>query len=658
MSWRNLRIWMKLVLVIGTCFIIYFGINTWSNRILNSLDKEKLVTQNDQIVLFGAIGSINNQFTAFNIEVINYQKNKDDEQLKYSINKFSSFLNSVLKASEFNQVELKKNLDGQVAQIIKTLSLVNAKIISNNTMQQDATILEQNMAGLYQTINEIALINDQISTSSFALIEKDQQRINNKTKKQKDLILFVKLAIVLFFSFLFLLLILSIEKAKKDTLRIAKRMSEGELTIDFGKINKDEFGQINQLLFELQSRLRVIVEHIHVTLTGVKKASNEFLSSSQLISDGANNQAASSNEISATMDQISMIAKSTTESANETSRIAKRAYDGIQKGAHDVNDAFLTIEEIAHKNSIISEISYQTKILSINASVEAARAAEFGKGFGVIADQVKTLAEDSHNSASDIKSVSLKGVALTRDLAEQLTLLVDEFQKTSDLIGEVAESGKEQSDAIEQISQAIQDLNNITQQNASSSEELAASSEQLVNLSDELASLLEFFKLEETVETPELTETENQEKTEDDETTSDQDEMYTSSFSFRGTSSSNQEENDYDSESSDEDQSFNYHSEMDNFEEDPYAVDKKEKKIKWGNFKWFSAKTKADTLESEENTAKIANKEDSDDDDDGDWLADRSETSVEEKSTVQKSSGVRINLADNDDMDSKFKKMK
>ena len=657
MSWRDLRIWMKLMLVFGSCFIIYISITIWNNRSLNSIEREKQVAQNDQIILFGAIGSVNDQFTAFNIEAINYLQNKNDEQLKYSINKFSSFLSSVSKESEFKQDELKKNIDVEVAKIIKTLNFLSANMISNNRTQQDEALYIQNIAGLNKAINEIAINSNQIKTSSFALIEKEQQRIIYKTTQQKKQILFVQLATVLVFSILFLILIFSIENAKKGTVQIAKRMSKGELRIDFGKINKDEFGEINQSLFDLQAKLRIIVEHIHLTLNGVKKASNEFFSSSQLISDGANNQAATSNEISATMDQISIIAQQTTESANETSKIAKRAYDGIQKGAHDVNDAFLTIEEIAHKNSIISEISYQTKILSINASVEAARAAEFGKGFGVIADQVKTLAEDSHNSASDIKSVSLKGVALTRDLAQQLTLLVDEFQKTSDLISEVADSGKEQSDAIEQISQAIQDLNNITQQNASSSEELAASSEQLVNLSDELASLLEFFKLEEIVETPILSDTENPEsENDDDEPEADQDLKYTSSFSFRANSTTVDEHNEDYSEFLTDEHSFPNNDETD-FDDETTSDVEKESKIKWGNFKWFSAKPKAETNELED-VYNDKNEAKNEDNDESDWLADRTETTETEKNTFKKSSGVRINLADNDDIDSKFKKMK
>ena len=151
------------------------------------------------------------------------------------------------------------------------------------------------------------------------------------------------------------------------------------------------------------------------------------------------------------------------------------------------------IEDIAQKNSIIGEISYQTKILSINASVEASRAAEVGRGFAVVAEEVKRLAESTQHSASEIKSVSKKGVDLARKSANELRSLVAEFQRTTELVDEIAEASNDHISTIIQINSSLQELNNITQQNASSSEELAASSNELVKLTEQLDTLISYF---------------------------------------------------------------------------------------------------------------------------------------------------------------------
>jgi len=196
------------------------------------------------------------------------------------------------------------------------------------------------------------------------------------------------------------------------------------------------------------------------------------------------------------MDQISSMQKQLTSDAHKTDEIAKMAFNGIIQGAESVENALTVIEEIAQKNSAISEISYQTKILSINASVEAARAAEMGKGFAVVAEEVKRLAESSQQSASEISKVSKKGVNITRESAIELRNLVPEFQKTSELVNEIAKAGEENVITLDQISLTIHELNNIIQQNASSSEELTASSEELVRLAESLNGLVGFFKLE------------------------------------------------------------------------------------------------------------------------------------------------------------------
>ena len=426
------------------------------------------------------------------------------------------------------------------------------------------------------------------------------------------------------------------EKAVKDF--IVERLDIKETDI-----NKDDFGQITKSMFELRNRIRDTVVKINETIISVEKASSELNSGSQLISDGANNQAASSNEISSTMEQISLIARQTTDSANETNEIAKKAYNGILQGAEVVKTAFETIEEIAQKNSFISEISYQTKILSINASVEAARANEFGKGFGVIAEQVKKLAEDTQESASDIETVSVKGVSITRELSNQLKVLVDDFAKTSELIQKVADAGNEQYAAIEQITHAIQDLNDITQQNASSSEELAASSEVLVELSVELGDFLHFFKLEETevdseniveVDEDEIDEKEKEVSADysDDETYSD----VTSEFRWERSSSAFQasvDENEEDEEEEDDE------------------VEQKENKF----FSFFSRKKKEIEMENEDQY------EDEDSDFDHLELNIENDGKIEEKGFAEtkneKVKGVRINLSNNDDLDNQFKKM-
>jgi methyl-accepting chemotaxis protein len=652
MSWRDLKIWMKLMVVFGACLIIYVGTTIWNTRVLQIINAEKGKFHADQMVMGKTMAGINESYHVFSLAVVNYQYNRQVEAFSGALTRFEGSLKAIVKNATYGNEALKQDLIVQLEAIGKRAALMKA-------------------GQLQQGLDDIARLVQNTHGNAVKLLEQEQQRIENVIHRQKTNIIYVQLTTLLVFLALFLVLIFSIQRANKDTLNFSRRLSEGELNIDFGQVHKDEFGQINQTLFELQARMRVIVEHIQETLAGVKKASSEFFSSSQLISDGANNQAATSNEISSTIDQIAIIAQQSTENALQTSIIAKKAFTGIQKGAHDVNDTFHTIEEIAGKNNIISEISYQTKILSINASVEAARASEFGKGFGVIADQVKNLAEDSQKSATEIESVSRRGVNLTRELAAQLTLLVEEFQKTSDLINGVAESGKEQYEAIQQVAMAVQDLNNITQQNASSSEELAASSEQLVNLSGELEKTLEFFRLDDISQINndvhvKDTEREEQIGEESFELNDDSDEKIPKGSGLFFLRNRDEEQND--TEVDDVDNGFDTekrYNQINLWDNEPEIEEDQDERKGWFIRLFGFGKQQKTSFEEE------YNEQTDDSSDEGDeksgfnhvremksWSKNQEDSEPDEKANENKSSGVRINLTDNDELDNQFKKMK
>jgi methyl-accepting chemotaxis protein len=363
--------------------------------------------------------------------------------------------------------------------------------------------LGSNSAKDQQTLSAQFNLLDQVRQKLLELIKQNNQYSKDHLSSIENIHRAIKLQIILWMSisvflatFFYALIIRSIRKRIHKTLRFSELIAGGDLTAECGNNSSDEFGQINNALDTLKLKLRETLLAIKNISTSIVNASSEFNSGSQIISSGASAQASTSQEITAAMEQIAQGIKLSADNANETGKIAKNAFEGIQHGAGKVESALAVIEDIARKNSIIKEISYQTKILSINASVEAARAADVGRGFAVVAEEVKRLAETTQTSATEIGVVSKKGVELTRQSADELNLLVLEFQKTAELVGQIAEASNEHNYTIEQINSSIQELNDITQQNASSAEELAASSDDLVKMTISLEELISFFKLD------------------------------------------------------------------------------------------------------------------------------------------------------------------
>lgn len=431
----------------------------------------------------------------------------------------------------------------------------------------------------------------------------------------------VWMSITLFFAtFFYILIVRSIRNRIMETLKFSEQIAAGDLTVENSYMSNDEIGQISGALETLKLKLRETLLSVRNISISIANASSEFNSGSQIISSGASSQASTSEEITAAMEQIAQGIKQSADNANETGIIAKNAFEGIQHGAGKVESALAVIEDIARKNSIIKEISYQTKILSINASVEAARAAEIGRGFAVVAEEVKKLAETTQGSATEIGIVSKKGVELTRQSANELRLLVTQFQKTAELVNEIAEASNEHNSTIEQINFSLQELNNITQQNASSAQELAASSDDLVKMTHSLEELISYFKIDidpQYVDENRLVETDGNDM---NVSVTSGNEESESLYFRRGRMSSDQ---------------YSYHS------DDTHEIKYKTEDL--GLIEEGDAfETPAFVKETQNDLAD--NKKDI-------------QKEREEKVRINKK-GIRINLADNDDLDNQFEKIK
>jgi methyl-accepting chemotaxis protein len=208
----------------------------------------------------------------------------------------------------------------------------------------------------------------------------------------------------------------------------------------------------------------------------------------------ANEQASASEEIAATMEEISANVRQNSDNAQTTGNISKSSTIGIVDGTASAKEAILSMKKIASKVGIINKIALQTNLLSLNASIEAARVGSAGKGFAVVAVEVRRLAETSKLAAVEIDKLAKETVNISSIAGDKLESVTPEIQNTALLIEEIANSSLEQIKGIDQVNAALSQFNIGTQGSVRTTEQVAASALNLMEEADKLVKAISYFK--------------------------------------------------------------------------------------------------------------------------------------------------------------------
>lgn len=276
---------------------------------------------------------------------------------------------------------------------------------------------------------------------------------------------------------------------------LAQSISKGNLTETIPIDSHDEVAELSQALNEMTTILNNTVHQIYRTVDTIDTTSKELIDISRNIADGANNQASALEEISASMEELTSTTEQNTSNARETESISNNSATNIAKSSEVLYESVTYMKEISNKISLINDIAFQTNILSLNAAVEAARAGEYGRGFSVVAAEVKKLAEISREAADDIGKVSKKGMQIANEAGSKLAQHVPMVQRTAELVKNITVASVEQNSGIEQINSTIQSLNTVTQRNAMEANRIADNIALLSSNSKTLNQLIAFFKI-------------------------------------------------------------------------------------------------------------------------------------------------------------------
>lgn len=275
---------------------------------------------------------------------------------------------------------------------------------------------------------------------------------------------------------------------------IVQKIASGDLTVEVETKRGDKSSMLAAIK-EMAETLANIIRDVRSSADALASASEEVNSTAQSLAQGASVQAASVEETSAAMEQMSASISQNNDNARVTDGMAQKSAQDAASGGEAVSATVDAMQKIAERISVIDDIAYQTNLLALNAAIEAGRAGEHGRGFAVVASEVRKLAERSQVAAQEIGELATNSVKRAELAGNLLQEMVPSIRKTADLVQEIAAASSEQTTGVTQINAAIGQVSQTMQQNAAASEELSSTSEEMSTQAIRLQESMTYFKL-------------------------------------------------------------------------------------------------------------------------------------------------------------------
>lgn len=303
------------------------------------------------------------------------------------------------------------------------------------------------------------------------------------------------LCIVLFFRYWKVSILHPLDQVAKNLSRIA----EGNLEVTGAHKyadRSDEIGVLFRAHDKMSKNLSGFLAKINSIADQIERSGNQLKKSSMAMSSDAAAQAGSSERLSSMLEAISENTDNSALQAQKTADISASSTESLRQCNHAVTETTTFIENIAGKISVIDEISRQTDLLALNAAVEAARAGSYGKGFAVIAAEIKNLAEECQTAAVEISNISGSGVELAKSSCLDLNDVVEEIEKSTLLIRDITASHIHQNNALDHINDVMIELNHTIQQNSGNASKNMSATSELNRLAEDLRNTLLLFRNE------------------------------------------------------------------------------------------------------------------------------------------------------------------
>ena len=515
MFFKNMKIGTKLMifltiteLLIG--FIAYYGIN-----LVQKNDATYEAIMQEDVMASSNAYELGMHFNEARVNMLLALNTQEPAKVQM----FSAEMEKALNHADENLKKL------QEAARSDSAKAAIANITNNyNTFRQDSlAVLKAKQAGQVQSPEVQAAASAKFAKLEGDIVKqveeiadlgysnaqsRDKAATEDMNSDVRNIIMITLLLVVANFSF-GLLFNRDVKKRLFQLGESADRIADGDLATEVVTSTGDELGDVAASFEIMRQRVHNVLLEINQGADQVAAGAHNVSDASVALSQGASQQAASVEELSASIAEIASQTASNAQNAEMANDLTVGTREKAQLGNEEMQEMLTAMEEINASSAniskiikVIDEIAFQTNILALNAAVEAARAGQHGKGFAVVAEEVRNLAARSAKAAketTDMIEGSMEKVETGREIAhktaEALNAIVGDVSSVADIVANIAKASNEQKLALEQINQGVQQVSQVVQANSSTSEEAATASQNLNQQADIMRANVGKFRL-------------------------------------------------------------------------------------------------------------------------------------------------------------------
>lgn len=294
---------------------------------------------------------------------------------------------------------------------------------------------------------------------------------------------------------------------------VLRQIGKGNLTFTLHQEYSGEFAKVKKSLLDIRSTLTETMVSISQSADQVNAGAEQISSGAQALAQGATQQASSVQELSSAIQELSGQTTSEAEKAVEAAKFLEEIKGEVEKSNNQMDMMREAMEDISTQSTAIKgiiktidDIAFQTNILALNAAVEAARAGTAGKGFSVVADEVRNLAGKSAEAAkktnqlieNSVHAVQ-NGAELTQKTADSLSTVAEGSLKAVDTLNRITAAYHKQANRLSEIAKGVDQIADVVQTNSATAEESAAASEELSGQATMMRDQIALFKLDESL---------------------------------------------------------------------------------------------------------------------------------------------------------------